>query len=81
MPLAVLTHISPEAPNVPEGAPAPQYHFDPSTPAGPVGPGVPVDGTQAVPLHTRQCPALGAVAETARPWSWVALPLEADDVE
>ena len=77
----LLSQKSPELPNVPEGAPGPEYHFVPSTPAGPVGPGVPVEGTHAEPLHTSVCPAEGPVAETGRPWSWVAFPLEADDVE
>jgi hypothetical protein len=50
-------------------------------PAGPVGPGVPVIGRQELPSQTSAWPTLGPVAEIARPWSWVALPLVALVVE
>jgi hypothetical protein len=81
IPEVLLSQKSPELPNVPEGAPGPEYHFVPSTPAGPVGPGLPVAGAQAEPFQTKACPPVGAAVETARPWSWVALPEDGDEVE
>jgi hypothetical protein len=41
-----------------------------------VGPVTPCDGVQAVPEYVKTLPVAGAVAETARPWSCVALPLD-----
>jgi hypothetical protein len=81
IPEAVLMYQSPDFPRLEGGATTPSYQAAASFPAGPVGPGVPVEGTHAEPLHTRQCPAAGAVADTARPCNWVAFPLEAEDVE
>jgi hypothetical protein len=77
----VSSQKSPELPKAPVGAPAPEYHWMPSEPAGPVGPGVPVIGFHADPSQTSVCPTLGPVADTGRPWIWVALPEDALVVE
>jgi hypothetical protein len=41
----------------------------------------PVAGAQADPFHASTWVPVGAVDETARPWSWVALPLLGDEIE